>query len=751
MIVRLFGALEIVDGDRVLGPRDLGGARPKQVLEILLAARGHHVPTDRLAELLWGTERPEDVNGSIQTFISVLRRHLVTDRELARRIVVTEAEAYRIATDTIQLDLDRFDELLERSAKEPTRAARRSLADALALVRGDVLEDEPYTSWAADLRGTYRGRVLGAHLDAADAALAERDFSAAVDHSEAAIALDRFSERAHRGRVLAQYALGDAHRALTSYRDFRRLLDEELGLEPSADTRALETAILRQEEPEPLLPRAITTPSASFDPVTPLVGRDRELTTLSDAIRSGIDGDLVLVQLNGETGFGKTRLLDELARELEDVRIGRAVCAPLEQRLSYVPLAGALRDAGLCAAGHVERYPALRGILPELDFVQGSPRHDDVDVLEALVALVEDHAPVVLFVDDLQWADPSTIAALSYLRSRRRGRPGAVVLTVSADGRAARSRPLEPHARSRDRPRAARRRRVDQLGIPNLYETTGGNPRFVAEAMRTGEAAPSKSLVEALIAQCRAEGLWGCRILTTAALLEQPFDPEPLAALLEVDPGTLSEELEAFCERRILRVDGLRFRFRYDDRPRRPGREHLAGASTSAARAPSDARRRRRPRSDDPSRGGHSMSAAKLMSGTAFERSQRPRTSWTRSTAGSSRRTTRVAPCSATRAKSCSKRRSRASTRPRLAELSELLEQVLRDRRASTIKLTCRTKQGNVPADGDLAARTRARRRDADPRARAGPQRASRSAARVTPSPHSATAKASQSTCDDNR
>jgi DNA-binding SARP family transcriptional activator len=563
VIVRLFGALEIVDGDRVLGPRDLGGARPKQVLEILLAARGHHVPTDRLAELLWGTGRPEDVNGSIQTFISVLRRHLVTDRELARRIVVTEAEAYRIATDTIQLDLDRFDELLERSAKEPTRAARRSLADALALVRGDVLEDEPYTSWAADLRGTYRGRVLGAHLDAADAALAERDFSAAVDHSEAAIALDRFSERAHRGRVLAQYALGDAHRALTSYRDFRRLLDEELGLEPSADTRALETAILRQEEPEPLLPRAITTPSASFDPVTPLVGRDRELTTLSDAIRSGIDGDLVLIQLNGETGFGKTRLLDELARELDDVRIGRAVCAPLEQRLSYVPLAGALRDAGLCAAGHVERYPALRGILPELDFVQGSPRHDDVDVLEALVALVEDHAPVVLFVDDLQWADPSTIAALSYLRSRRRGRPGAVVLTVQPTA----APPdhglwsLTPDLVIDLEPLDADD--VDQLGIPNLYETTGGNPRFVAEAMRTGEAAPSKSLVEALIAQCRAEGLWGCRILTTAALLEQPFDPEPLAALLEVDPGTLSEELEAFCERRILRVDGLRFRFRY--------------------------------------------------------------------------------------------------------------------------------------------------------------------------------------------
>jgi SARP family transcriptional regulator, regulator of embCAB operon len=146
-VIRLFGPLSIEAGPRNLGPSDLGGTRPKQVLEILLAARGHRVPTDRIAELLWGGERPQNVPGSLQTFVSVLRRHLAEDGERARELVVTEPEAYRFATELVALDLDCFDRLLERSAREPTDRARRALEHALDLVRGDVLEDEPYTTW----------------------------------------------------------------------------------------------------------------------------------------------------------------------------------------------------------------------------------------------------------------------------------------------------------------------------------------------------------------------------------------------------------------------------------------------------------------------------------------------------------------------------------------------------------------------------------------------------------------------------
>jgi hypothetical protein len=101
------------------------------------------------------------------------------------------------------------------------------------------------------------------------------------------------------------------------------------------------------------------------------------------------------------------------------------------------------------------------------------------------------------------------------------------------------------------------------VGIADLHEATGGDPRLVAEVLACGhDAAPRKTLTEALLAQCRAEGNWGYRVLVAASVLEQPFDPEPVAEMLGADVAELVEELERLCERRILRVDGVRFRFR---------------------------------------------------------------------------------------------------------------------------------------------------------------------------------------------
>ena len=533
------------------------------MLEILLAARGHRVPTDRLAELLWGQQLPQNAAGSLQTFVSVLRRHLTASRERARELVITEPEAYRFATDLIELDLDRFDCLLERAAREPTAAARRSLADALALVRGDLLEDEPYAGWSQELRSTYRGRVLGARIEAADAALAELDYADALAHTEAASTLDPFSERAQRSRMLALYALGRQHDALDSYRRFRVRLDAELGLEPTAETRQLEAAVLRQDDVRSLLPRPIAlAPAAAQGRSVRLLGRDAELGALDRAAREALDGSARLILVEAETGLGKSRLLDELATSLVGVGLGRASCFELEQHLPYVPLAAALRDAvpGIAAAG--QRLPGLRRILPELVLGGAATTFMEVDTLESLVELIAEHAPLALLIDDLQWADPATIATLGYLRRRCAGVALAIVGTVGSEHASPDHalRRLKPDTVLQLQPLTAAD--LAPLGLPGLHETTGGNPRFVTEAVSNGDGL-TEALAETLIAQCRAEGAPAYRVLLAASVLDQPFDLEPLAAALHADAGELVEELERLCERRILRVDGPRFRFRY--------------------------------------------------------------------------------------------------------------------------------------------------------------------------------------------
>ena len=566
LVIRLFGPLAIGDGPRVLGPRDLGGARPKQVLEILLAARGHRVPTDRLSDLLWGEDLPQNAAGSLQTFISVLRRHLVPHRERARELVVTESEAYRFAAELVDLDLDHFDELLERSAREPSHVARRSLEEALGLVRGEVLEDEPYAAWAEDLRGTYRGRVLGAHLETADAALAECDYAGALAHTEPAAALDRFSERAHRTAMLALYALGRQHEALEAYRRLRSLLDEELGLEPTAETKALESAILRQEDVCSLLPRAAVRARVDSGVLSlRFLGRAAELDVLERTVSEALAGSFALLLIEGEAGLGKTRLLDELASSLAGVRVGRASCSELERHLPYVPLAIALREALAEVELDGRRLPALRQILPELTLGEPSREFAEVDALEALVELISQHAPLVLVLDDLQWADPTTIAALGYLQRRCAHVPVALVAAVRTEETPPDHpvRRLRANVTVRLEPLTAAE--LAPLGMRDLHQTTGGNPRFVADSIANGSRRElSTALADMLLASCRAEGAWAYRVLVAACVLEQPFAPEHLAALLHVDPAELTEELERLCERRILRVDGFRFRFRYD-------------------------------------------------------------------------------------------------------------------------------------------------------------------------------------------
>ena len=284
-------------------------------------------------------------------------------------LVVTDPGGYRVAAERIDLDLDRFDERITAAGKAGTRMARKLLNEAVqARARGEVLEDEPYAAWADELRRTYRARLLGVHIDAAESALAERDTRSAIDHSQAAMAIDPYAEQAHRLAMLAHYTQGDQRESLAGYQRLRSLLSEDLGIEPTPQTQQVQAAILAHEVPASMLPRPLERqaqpPPRPSD--APLIGRRTELSRLEALVGEACASTLAIAVVEGEDGVGKTRLLDELAARLPGVGLGRGDCSELERHLPYVPLASALREALGTPAIADAGLPALAAVFPEL-------------------------------------------------------------------------------------------------------------------------------------------------------------------------------------------------------------------------------------------------------------------------------------------------------------------------------------------------------------------------------------------------
>src|SRR3954464_8662547 len=204
--IELFGGIQVTEGERRLGPRDFGGVKPKQVLQVLLAARGRPVSKGQLREGLWEDKLPKNLAATLGTYVSVVRRAIAPDGTRGRELVVTGRESYRFDVERVDLDLDRFDSMLTLAGKAETLHGRRGFLErALALVAGDVFADEPYAAWAEALRDEYRVRVIDARLDVARIALEQRDAKAALDHAEAALVDDRFSEPAYNAAMVALY------------------------------------------------------------------------------------------------------------------------------------------------------------------------------------------------------------------------------------------------------------------------------------------------------------------------------------------------------------------------------------------------------------------------------------------------------------------------------------------------------------------------------------------------------------------
>jgi len=248
---RILGPLEVADEGE---PLQLSGQKQRALLALLLLDVNRVVSTDRIVDALWGEEPPRTAATSLQNFVSQLRKLLGSD------VVVTKPPGYQLRIEREQLDLERFTRLVEESRAEPPAERAAKLRHALALWRGPPLADLGFEAFAQQEIGRLEELRLAALEDRVEAELEVGRHSDLVGELEAFADEHPLRERLRSHLMLALYRSGRQAEALQIYHDTRRVLVDELGIEPSPTLQQLHGAILRQdprlEEGQPVAPAA---------------------------------------------------------------------------------------------------------------------------------------------------------------------------------------------------------------------------------------------------------------------------------------------------------------------------------------------------------------------------------------------------------------------------------------------------------------------------------------------------------------
>jgi DNA-binding SARP family transcriptional activator len=444
---RVLGPLEVSRGGRSLS---IAG-KPAALLALLLVHANEVVSTDRLIDGLWGETPPKSAAKLVQGYVSQLRRSLSADRgdegEAAGGALLTRPSGYALRLDPGQLDADRFRTLLDEArgalAEGAADAASQILRDALGLWRGPPLADFAYETFAQEEIARLEELRLIGFEERVEVDLALGRHAELVGELEALIGRHPLRERLRAQLMLALYRCDRQSEALRAYQEARRLLVEELGLEPSRRLRDLEQAILRQDPSLDLdQPRLAALEPAYVDqqpsgrrPSSVFVGRERELEALLRALEDALAGHGRLLVIGGEPGIGKSRLAEELASAATESRAevvwGR--CWEASGAPPYWPWVQAIRsyarevdpdrlrrELGADAAEIADVVVEVREQVPDLPH---SPVIDDpqtarfrlFDSITGFLKRAAHTQPIVLVLDDLHWADEGSLRLLEFV------------------------------------------------------------------------------------------------------------------------------------------------------------------------------------------------------------------------------------------------------------------------------------------------------------------------------------------------
>lgn len=471
--IQLFGSPQLtLEGRAIKLTR-----RKSRALVYYLAAHTLPLTRDHLLAFFWpDTPRPA-AQQVLRTTLHGLRKALGT-------ALLVEEDSIALSTDA-RVDVRKFEHDL--AAPSSGLAPLVGPTSALDLYAGDFLADvslpdtPAFDEWVTVQREYYRRLAVRGLTALSRLHESAQDYAAALASLDRALAFDSLQEDLQREAIRLLYLAGDRPGAIRRYDQLRKLLDEEMGIPPMAGTRALYDSIVKDDTTNDTLQlarpaqasRPIVAPNAptALQATTglPFAGRAAELQALRE-LAARAPRSLALIE--GEPGIGKTRLAEEFIHASYSVALTGAA-HELEQSLPYQPIIEALRTL-LARPEWPTWHAALRSSVPEVWLAEVARLLPELATLPSgtqpvlavadesrlweglhqfLLALAGQH-PLVIFLDDLHWADASTLALLAYLVRQMATTPvfflaaarpaplrsplGTVVQTLTREGRLAR-------------------------------------------------------------------------------------------------------------------------------------------------------------------------------------------------------------------------------------------------------------------------------------------------------------------------
>jgi DNA-binding SARP family transcriptional activator len=602
MDFRILGRLEVLDSGRHVA---LGGARQRALLALLVIHANQTLGTERLIDGLWGGRPPATATKTLQVNISRLRKALEQSGTKGHsEMLATREHGYELRVDPERIDARRFERLIvegrrQLAAQRPERALAL-LEEALSLWRGPPLEEFAYERFASDQIARLEELQVGALEDLIEARLAVGRHAEVVGELELLIREHPYRERLRAQLMLALYRSDRQAEALQAYQDARRIMVEELGIEPGERLRDLERAVLAQD-PELILTsvESTATKPPAQAPAIPFAGRERELSELTASLEDACAGRGRLVLLLGEPGIGKSRLAEELIAQAEaqgvQVLIGR--CWEAGGAPAYWPWTQSLR--GLMHEVEPER---LRGqlaqdgaelvrLVPELgerlpDLTLSTDPHGEgarFRLLASVSAFLRDCASarsLVIFLDDLHAADEPSLLLLRFIVGQLAGShilivgccrdneigPGLAAtlseLTREPATRRITLKGLSATETSRLLEATIGRTAADEV-VAQVHAETEGNPFFATEIGRLlGSEDPDghgiatlpipETVMEAVARRLERQSASCQETLTFASVIGREFDPAVVQAASGAREDQVYGALEEAASARLL-------------------------------------------------------------------------------------------------------------------------------------------------------------------------------------------------------